>query len=148
MTKLDTLFPDPQQSTGLMLWRVTNSWQRSIRSALAPFDLTHVQFVLLAALTSMQGARVVTQRDLADAASTDPMMTSQVLRALEKKGLIERRAHPADGRAFALSPAEAGVAVVNRAIRAVEETDLEYFAPLGDKRADFTAMLVALQDRA
>ena len=34
---LDTFYPDPKASTGLMLWRITNSWQREIRAALAPF---------------------------------------------------------------------------------------------------------------
>ncbi len=62
---LDTVYPDPEASTGLMLWRVTNSWQRTIRAALAPFDLTHVQFVLLAVLTSMDRSAPVTQRNLA-----------------------------------------------------------------------------------
>ena len=86
---LNTSYPDPQASTGLMLWRVTNSWQRAIRAALAPFALTHVQFVLLATLTSIDSSVPVTQRDLATRAAIDPMMTSQVLRTLESKGLIE-----------------------------------------------------------
>ena len=102
----DTDYPDPQASTGFMLWRVTNSWQRAIRSALAPFDLTHVQFVLLAVLASTDNTMSVTQRDLAERAATDPMMTSQVLRVLEGKGLIVRLAHPTDGRARTLEKKE------------------------------------------
>ena len=39
---------DPQNSPGFLLWHVTLRWQRDIAAALAPLDLTHVQFVLLA----------------------------------------------------------------------------------------------------
>ncbi len=141
---LDTAYPDPQTSTGLMLWRVTNSWQRTIRAALAPFELTHVQFVLLAVLTSMDHETPVTQRDLATRAATDPMMTSQVLRTLERKGLIERLAHPTDGRAKTLAPTPAGVSLVNRANAAVEHADRAYFDPLGDTIQSFTQSLTIL----
>ena len=141
---LDTAYPDPQASTGLMLWRVTNSWQRTIRAALAPFDLTHVQFVLLAVLTSMEHEAPVTQRDLAARAATDPMMTSQVLRTLESKGLIERLAHPTDGRARTLALTSAGVSLVNRANAAVEHADRAYFAALGDDAPSFTNSLAIL----
>ncbi len=141
---LDTTYPDPQTSTGFMLWQVTNSWQRTIRAALAPFDLTHVQFVLLAVLTSMGRNTPVTQRDLAARAATDPMMTSQVLRTLEDKGLIERSPHPTDGRALALTPTPDGASLVNRANAAVENADRAYFHSLGDTLHSFTQSLAIL----
>ena len=40
---------DPEESPGFLLWHVTLRWQREIAAALAPLDLTHVQFALLAA---------------------------------------------------------------------------------------------------
>lgn len=139
-----TEHPDEQTSTGLMLWRVTNSWQRTIRAALTPFDLTHVQFVLLAVLTTMDRSTPITQRDVADRAETDTMMTSQVLRALEHKRLVERRPHPTDGRARTLVPTAAGVDLVNRANAAVEEADHAYFAALGSSIPAFTRSLGTL----
>ena len=145
---LDTSYPDPQASTGLMLWRVTNSWQREIRAALAPFGLTHVQFVLLAVLASLDSESPVTQRDLAEHAATDPMMTSQVLRALEDKSLVERHAHPTDGRARILMITPAGILLVNRTITAVEEADRTYFSTLGNRTQDFTACLATLSAAA
>ena len=146
--RLETAHSNPQTSTGLMLWRVTNSWQREIRAALAPFDLTHVQFVLLAVLASLDGEAAVTQRDLAERAVTDPMMTSQVLRTLEKKGLVERRQHPTDGRARILSITQEGLLLVNRANAVVEATDRDYFAPLGSSGGDFTGHLLTLSTAA
>ena len=43
-------------------------------------------------------------------------MTSQVLRALESGGLVERVQHPTDGRARLLHATPAGIALVNRAV--------------------------------
>ena len=143
-------FASADESPGLLLWQVTNRWQAAVRAALEPFDLTHVQFVLMAALTWNSGANAdtpVMQRDLADQASTDPMMTSQVLRALERKGLIERREHPHDRRAKSLVPTASGVALANRAIVAVEECDRMFFGPLAAGTVDFAAALRVLRDR-
>ncbi len=135
MNKLQSSFTNPDDSPGLLLWRVTNSWQRTIRATLAPFDLTHVQFVLLAVLSSREDTAGLTQRELAEIAATDPMMTSQVLRTLEAKGLIERKNHPQDGRARIVSPTPDGLALVNDAITAVEAADSKYFAALkGDQQ--------------
>lgn len=131
-----------------MLWPVTNSWQREIRGALAPFDLTHVQFVLLAVLTTMDGDAPVTQRDLSERAATDPMMTSQVLRALEEKGLVERNPHPTDRRARTLTTTLAGVTLVNRANASVEQADRAYSSALGSKGREFTDCLAMLNSAA
>jgi DNA-binding MarR family transcriptional regulator len=136
---LHTQFADADDSTGLALWRVTNRWQAAQRAALQPFDLTHVQFVLLASLTWLD-AEAPTQSELAAHAGTDPMMTSQVLRVLEAKSLVERRPHPTDGRARLLAATPAGRSLANRAVVAVEACDSEFFGPLAD-RARFTKEL-------
>jgi DNA-binding MarR family transcriptional regulator len=139
MTALNTEFADADDSTGLALWRVTNRWQAAQRAALLPFDLTHVQFVLLASLTWLD-AQAPTQSELAAHAGTDPMMTSQVLRALEAKSLVERQSHPTDGRARLLAATAKGTALANRAVVAVEACDKQFFGPLAD-RAGFTKEL-------
>ncbi|WP_433594739.1 MarR family winged helix-turn-helix transcriptional regulator [Nocardia sp. CA-145437] len=147
---LHTEFEHADESPGLLLWQVTNRWQAAQRAALAPFDLTHVQFVLLASLTWLtgrSGGDPVTQRDVADQAATDPMMTSQVLRTLEQKGLLERHEHPTDKRARSLRPTESGAALVNRAIGAVEACDHDFFETLGEQTPRFTAALRRLRDR-
>ncbi len=137
-------FADAADSPGLMLWRVTNAWQAAQRAALTPFALTHVQFVLLASLSWLATDTPVTQRELADHAHTDPMMTSQVLRALETKGLIRRAAHPADARARALTVTPEGVALANDANTAVEAADRTFFAPLANQRPHLTDLLQRL----
>jgi len=148
VTTLETAFTDASSSPGLALWRVTNAWQRAIRTALAPHGLTHVQFVLLASLTWMDRSTPVTQRDLADHARTDVMMTSQVIRTLERKGYVTRGPHPSDGRAVTLAPTAEGSAVANRANADVEAADRAYFGALApeDQKA-FTSFLLTLDNR-
>ena len=145
---LHTEFASADQSTGLLLWQVTNRWQAAQRAALQPFGLTHVQFVLAAALAWLGADGPVTQRQLADFAGTDPMMTSQVVRVLEGRGLVDRSLHPEDGRARALSVTREGRSLVNRAVVAVEACDGEFFAPLGRSRTSFTRALAALEQPA
>jgi DNA-binding MarR family transcriptional regulator len=139
--RLRSDFAEADQSPGLLLWRVTNAWQAVMREALRPFDLTHVQFVLLASLTWLRVEGPVTQRHLADHARTDPMMTSQVLRALEAKGLVERSAHPTDARARALAVTAEGARLANAANAVVEAADGRFFGELEGQQAAFAALL-------
>ncbi len=121
-------------SLGFLLWHATLRWQRLIAAALRPLALTHVQFVLLAVLwwfTEVRGEHP-TQRALADQAGTDPMMTSQVLRALERRGLLRRALHPTDARARELYLTQAGVELALRAIQVVEAVDRGFFAAVED----------------
>jgi len=124
-------FPAASESPGLLLWRVTNRWQAVMRAALAPHGVTHVQYVLLASLTWLadrEPERLVTQTDLAGFAATDLMMTSQVLRSLEKAGLVERLPHPTDRRARVLRTTPAGAETARRATADVEDADATFFA--------------------
>lgn len=80
-------FPEaPAASPGFLLWHVTLAWQRAIAAALAPLELTHVQFVLLACAWWLEGhGQTPNQLDLARPAGTDVKMTSQVVRKLERR---------------------------------------------------------------
>jgi DNA-binding MarR family transcriptional regulator len=140
-------------SPGLLLWQVTNRWQAAIRAVLKPYGLTHVQFVLLASLTWLAGeadgagriSKTVTQRELADQAATDPMMTSQVLRALEQRSLVSRSAHPVDKRAVAIAVTDSGAGLANSANAAVEACDRQFFGALGARQTAFVTQLRALR---
>ncbi|HEY6812196.1 MAG TPA: MarR family winged helix-turn-helix transcriptional regulator [Propionibacteriaceae bacterium] len=130
-----------------MLWRITLSWQRRIRAVLESHELTHVQFVLLASLWWLvdHDDRPPSQARLAQQAGTDPMMTSQVTRKLETRGLLERALDPTDSRARRLRLTAAGRALVTRALADVEAADEEYFAALGSQREAFVRALRALE---
>ena len=117
-----------------------------MRAALAPHDLTHVQFVLLASLwwLSEHADEPPTQRELADQAGTDPMMTSQVLRKLEARELITREADRRDSRARRLRVTRGGSRVLGGALADVEAVDDAYFASLGDGQSAFVRGLGTL----
>lgn len=138
---LATEFAAAEQSPGLSLWQVTNRWQAAVRAALRPVGLTHVQFVLLASLAYLDADGPVTQKQLADHAACDAMMTSQVLRALEEQGLVRREPHPTDRRARALVVTDAGRELADRAVRVVEAADREFFGPLGPDVAGLNGLL-------
>jgi len=131
----------------LLLWRATLAWQRRIRAALEPYELTHVQFVLLTSLWWLadHDDRPPTQARLAQHAGTDPMMTSQVTHKLEARGLLERAADPTDSRAWRLHLTVAGRNLVARALADVEAADSAYFAALGTHRGGFMRGLQKLQ---
>jgi len=142
-------FESADASPGLLLWRVTLAWQRAMRAALTPHDLTHVQFVLLAStwwLGDHDGPP--SQQRLSDHAGTDPMMTSQVVRKLADRGLLVRRQHPVDGRARLLEVTVEGRRVLAGALSDVEATDAAYFGTLGDRGEEFLAGLRALDAHA
>jgi DNA-binding MarR family transcriptional regulator len=122
-------FASAGESPGFLLWRISNAWQQRQRAALQPLGLTHVQFVLLASVVWLtQHGDTVTQSDLAAQAQTDPMMTSQVVRTLEARGLLTRVTSAQDRRARLLTPTAEGTALAAAATNVVEAVDAECFA--------------------
>jgi len=126
----------PSESPGFLLWHATLRWQRAIADALAPLDLTHVQFVLLACAWWMNHrGEYPSQVELATFAGTDVKMTSQVVRSLERKGLIERRPDASDARALRLHVTPRGARLAPRAIDAVESVDATFFSGVHETEA-------------
>ncbi|GAA3243219.1 MarR family winged helix-turn-helix transcriptional regulator [Nonomuraea helvata] len=134
---------NPGDSPGFLLWHATLRWQRDITAALSPLGLTHVQFVLLACAWWLNThGEQPNQLVLARQAGTDVKMTSQVLRALEAKGLVEREVDLADTRAKRVRVTDAGAELAPRAIAAVESVDASFFQPVA--RDDALALLSRL----
>lgn len=131
-----------EDSSGFLLWQVTTLWQREIRNILAPLDLTHAQFVLLATLLWLsQHQDSVTQIDLSQNSKVDPMTTSTVLRTLQTKGLVVRREHATDTRAKAVALTDAGRQLARQAVVVVEKFDQAFFSKLGNDVKDFNRLL-------
>lgn len=134
-----------EDSSGFLLWQVTNLWQREIKKALEPYDLTHSQFVLMASihwLTLQQ--KDVTQILLSSHTKIDPMTTSTVLRTLQSKGFLQRQEHLTDTRAKTVVLTDIGKAIIMKAVVTVEAFDKAFFATLGDNTALFNAQLLML----
>ena len=134
-----------EDSTGFLLWQVTNLWQREIRKALEPFELTHSQFVLLASIHWLTlHDQEVTQILLSHHTKIDPMTTSTVLRAMQAKLLIRRREHSTDTRAKTVVLTEKSVNTAKRAVKAVEKFDREFFSRLGPGVVVFNTQILTL----
>jgi len=146
MTKppLPTRLSGPAESPGFLLWKISNAWQRRLRVALQPYELTHFQFVLLATATWFGAEETLTQARLSQLSGIDPMTTSQVLRALEAAGLIERIDHPHDPRAKAITVTKVGRDLARKAVVAVEDADAAFFKPLASDTKRLVAMFQAL----
>ncbi len=138
----------PEESSGFLLWQVTNLWQREIRKALEKYELTHSQFVLLASMLWLSQQKIsVTQVLLSNHTKIDPMTTSTVLRTLQKKGLVQRQEHASDTRAKTVELTAAGQKMAKLAVKTVEHFDGQFFEPLGEKTVSFNKKLHSLLTR-
>lgn len=142
---VDTLlWSGPEDSAGVLLWRVANRWQRDLRAALTAHDLTQAQFLLLAGLLRYAPDQPgPTQAELAAHCGVDTAQASQVLRRLQELGLVRRRVGD-DMRARELFLTPAGRARVARAVPDVAAVDEAFFALLRENREPFAGALRAL----
>jgi len=147
MSEKDNTFSvkSAEDSSGFLLWQVTNLWQREIKKALLPFNLTHSQFVILASMhwLTIQKAEV-TQIVLSNHTKIDPMTTSQVLRALQKKEFISRQEHKTDTRAKTIEITEKGKKIIKKAVIAVENFDKDFFSTLEKSQHELNKNLQTL----
>lgn len=137
---------------GYLLWQAANYWQRRMRVVLAPHGVTPAQFLLLSGLHDLGDATgtAVNQVALARYCSTDPMMTSQVLRILEKAGLLRRAVNTKDRRAVGVAITASGASLVRRAMAEVRDADARFHKPLaahGDAFGDALQMLCGVKPK-
>jgi len=133
----------PFASPGFHLWHASLRWTQEVARALQPLGLTHTQFFLLGAvgwLTKAHGA-APKQREVADFAKLDKVMTSQVTRALESEGLLERKDDPADSRAWRLELTAKGKKQLTAALAKVREVDVRFFGRDSERLRDTLASL-------
>jgi DNA-binding MarR family transcriptional regulator len=147
MVKTDFSIEKAEESTGFLLWQVTNLWQREIKKALEKYELTHSQFVLLASIHWLTlDKQSVTQILLSNHTKIDPMTTSTVLRTLQAKGLIKRQEHETDTRAKTVGLTEIGLKNIKQAIKTVEQFDKSFFGLLDNQAKEFNNKLNTLLD--
>ncbi len=137
-----------EDSSGFLLWQVTNLWQREIKKALEPHDLTHSQFVLMASIHWLTLQKQdVTQILLSSHTKIDPMTTSTVLRTLQTKQLIQRQEHKTDTRAKTVGLTENGIKIIKQAVITVENFDKTFFSTLGNTTQTFNEQLLTLLEQ-
>lgn len=133
---------DPTASPAYQLWLVTNAWQRTVRKILEPFDITHCQFVILAAVDLLiQKEETPTQVAVHRFAAIDENMTSQVVKTLIGKDLLLRNPNPTDGRGHVLALTKSGEKLLEEVRAVVRPAADEFFSPLGDELGNLTDLL-------
>ncbi len=134
----------PSESTGFLLWKTTNLWQREIKKALRKYDLTHTQFVILASTYWLSSENeYITQVEIANFIDIDKMMTSNVIRKLIDKKLIKREEHKTDTRAKVVQLTKKGMQILEKSVAEVENFDNLFFGKLSKKKL-FNSELIAL----
>ena len=132
----DLAFEDPSESTGFLIWQVTNLWQRRMKISLDPLGLTHVQFLLLNALATINKTadKPITQMMVANHANCDKMMASKVLRTLEERKLIMRKPHHLDTRSRSWLLTTRGMELIEKATPVFTATEEAFFDSLKSKQ--------------
>jgi len=118
-----------------------------VASRLAEVGLTHVQFLVLASVWWLgRGGTTPSQREVAEHAGLEPVMTSQVARALQQRGLLARGRSAADSRALQLALTESGRTLAHRAVVLMDALDREFFDTVDDPE-HFVRLLSTLAQR-
>ena len=141
-------YKTPNEATGFLLYKVHMYWQREIKRSLKPIGLTHTQFVILANTYWLYlQNKQVTQIEIAQQAKMDTMMTSNVIRTLEKKGFVKRTEHRTDTRAKTVTLTKKGFNNLKKAVEIVENFDRAFFKNLKNTKQFNHELLALLEDK-
>ncbi len=150
MNKKENIFTykTPNEATGFLLYKAHMYWQREIKRSLKPIGLTHTQFVILANTYWLyRQNNQVTQIEIAQYAKMDTMMTSNVIRTLEKKSLVKRTKHHTDTRAKTVELTKNGFDDLKKAVEIVENFDKQFFKKLNDSNLFNQELLNLMNDK-
>jgi DNA-binding MarR family transcriptional regulator len=114
---------------------------RRSEAAFESHGVTADQFVLLATLNR---GHAITQRELARRMSSDPSTVRAMLVLLERRGLVEREAHPTDARARTVVLTEEGTQMFRRLWRAGEQIRARMLSMLKPNEAESLVGLLTL----
>ncbi len=121
-------FEKPEDSPGFLLWQTTTSWQRLIKRALEPFDISHAQFVIMAILLWFEEHQYdTTQVLIVNWSKLDKMTVSKALKKLVSYGLVNRSEHKTDMRAKSVELSKKGKALIRKLVPVVESIDADFF---------------------
>ena len=138
-------FDRPEDSPGLVLWQTTITWQRLIKKALDPYEISHAQFVILAITLWFESKnQEVSQSLIIRQSKLDKMTVSKSLKKLVAEGYVKRMEHKEDTRAKAISLTKKGKELTSKLVPIVEGIDEAFFGTI--KKADRQSLIHALNN--
>lgn len=136
---------EPEEYPGFLLWQASNLWYRNMKNTLKNFGTTFTQFTILTSLIYLsKNNESINQKQIALHAKIDIMMTSDVLKTLERKKLVVRYPNPKDRRHNLLKITQKGTGLLMEIFAHVDRTDIKFFKILGSDVSLFTAGLEKL----
>lgn len=124
--------------TGWLLARASHGLATAVAAALRAEGLSLRGYVVLQAAAP----RPVPQQALAGSVGLDKTTMVATVDELERDGLVERRADPADRRVRLVALTDTGRTALDRARTLVARTEDELLADLGDDRAVLHRLLL------
>jgi DNA-binding MarR family transcriptional regulator len=136
---------EPADYPGFLLLQASNIWYRNTNNILKKSGTTYAQFSILASLLYLsKGNEHINQKQIAQHAKIDVMMTSDVLKTLESKKLVIRYPNPEDKRHNSIKITQNGADLISKIFIQVENADINFFKILEDDIKPFTELLKKL----
>lgn len=101
------------ESVGFIMNKTNMRLKNELAQNIKPHGVTPEQWGILNRLWEKDG---ISQKDLSGKSFKDQPTTARILDILEKKGLVERRANPADRRTYLLFLTDEGLDLRNRLV--------------------------------
>jgi DNA-binding MarR family transcriptional regulator len=122
--------PSMRARVPFLLYRTAQASHALANQMLAEIGLTARQVGILTLITEREP---MTQRALGGELEVDRTTMVELLDELEERGLVERRRHPDDRRAFMIHPTKAGLAAKEDAIRILDQQQAAFLEPLSER---------------
>jgi DNA-binding MarR family transcriptional regulator len=134
------------RNTGYLLSRLGFWAQRQFSARIEELGLTPRMW---GALNVLEAEGAVSQQELGRSIGMDPSTMVATIDELESSGLVERRRHPRDRRAYALHITDEGLSTLARGRRVAARAQNQLLAPLNEEeRKMLHGLLLRLAEAA
>jgi DNA-binding MarR family transcriptional regulator len=120
---------DKTRSAGFLANHMARLFAKGLQQNIKPLGLAPAQFMTLLALWEKDG---LTQRELVERLDVEQATMANTLTRMERDGLIQRRAHPEDGRSQSIHLTPKAVALREPATAAARSVNAVALEPLNE----------------